>query len=443
MVGFGTSGIRGPWGEEVTPELGLRLGRALAHDRDRVIVGRDGRTSGPPLAAALTAGLSAAGADVTDAGVCSTPALAFAARDHDAGVVVTASHNPPADGGFKLVEPDGRGFGTGARRRIVERLDDDVADAPWDAVGEVRRDPDVVERHVGAVVDHVGTLAGDGGDLDLRVAVDGGHGPAGPETSAILERLGCRVSTIHERVDGRFPGRPSEPTPEHLAELRDLVADGGHDLGLAHDGDGDRLVAVTGEGRVVDGDRLLALVAGWLGADRVVCPVNTSMTVGRALPGARIVRTPIGDVHVAEALAREGSGFGGEPSGCFIFPDVSSGPDGPLAAAVVAAMAADRPLADRLEDLPAARLARRSFPVPEGAKEALMARLADRMEGWGETSRVDGLRIDLDRGWLLVRPSGTEPKLRLTVEAQDAAVLEKQERRAAELIERVIEETVP
>lgn len=438
---FGSSGIRGPWGRTVTPELALDLGRVLGRTRDRVVVGRDGRTSGPPLTDALVSGLAASGAEVVRAGVASTPAIAYAARDHDAAVAVTASHNPPSDGGFKLLEPDGRGCGPKARERIERGLDEGPpADAAWDAIGAVRDDPDVTRRHVTAVVDHVASRL-DADLAGLRVAVDGGHGPAGRETADALVRLGADVTTVNASVDGTFPGRPSRPTPGNLAALRDLVARD-HDLGLAHDGDGDRLVAVAGDGEVVPGDRLIAVLARGLDVDELACPVDVSRAVDDALPEAKIHRTPVGDVHVAEALARTGAAFGAETTGSIILREVSGCPDGPLAAATVAALAATRPLTERVAELPAYPLTRRSFPVPEEAKPAVVDRLRDRLASMGEATTLDGIRVDVDEGWILVRPSGTEPKIRLTVEARDPADLDELEDEATDAIQAVLDEVV-
>lgn len=435
---FGTSGIRGPWGDAVTPQLALALGRAVGHDHPRVVVARDARTSGPPLERALVAGLLDQGATAALAGIASTPALAHGARDHDAGIVLTASHNPPGDGGVKLWQPTGQAFDEPLRERVIALLTDPPPSRPWDQVGTTLPAPDLARQHVEAILDHVTAR-----DLGLRVALDGGHGPAGHETAAILREMGCDVVTLHAQVDGTFPGRASEPTRANLQDLRRLLAQGGFDLGLAHDGDGDRLVALTAEAELVPGDQLLVLLARHLDARRVAVPVDASLVVDDALPDATVHRTPVGDVHVAEALARHDADLGGEASGSWILPGLSLAPDGPHAAARVAALAAQRPLRERLRELPATALERRTYPLPDDAKPHAMAALEPSLASLGDASSLDGVRVTTDAGWVLVRPSGTEPKLRLTAEARTRDALDPLLQEADAIVRRALKEVTP
>lgn len=424
MAGFGSSGVRGAWGGEVTPSYGRRLGGALGDLHDDVLVARDGRTSSPALAEAVAAGLAAAGADVARGGVASTPATALAARDHDAAVSVTASHNPPADGGYKLWTPGGRGYAGEALEAVRERLRDPPGPARG-SPGRIRRTRDLAGAHAEAVVEAV-----DAGDLGLSVVVDGGHGPAGPTTARVLRDLGCGVRTLHAPVDGAFPGRPSEPAPGNLGGLRAAVEAAGADLGVAHDGDGDRMAAVDDRGRLVPPDKLLALLARASGAGAVACPVDASRLVDEALE-ATVHRTPVGDVHVSAALERTGAGFGGEASGCWILPDLHLAPDGPRAAAELAALAAREPVADRVDALPDYPITRSSLEVPPGVGDAVVEAAGDALAGRGAVDRTDGVRVAADGGWVLVRASGTEPVVRVTAEAateDDAAAL----RQAAE-----------
>lgn len=420
---FGSSGIRGPFGSVATPELALALGRAVGAMRGRVVVGRDARRTGPLLEAAAVAGLLASGADVARAGVLPTPALALAARRFDAGLVVTASHNPAPDNGFKLWEPDGRAFGKAERAEVERLLREPAPLAPWDAVGEATEFPTAVEEHVTRVLELAGSLP-----RRLRVVLDCGNGAASVESPQLLRRLGCDVVTLNAQPDGHFPGRPSEPDEKNLAHLRRAVVAMGADLGLAHDGDADRCMAVTHAGRFVTGDELLVLFAKRHAGRTIVCPVDASRVVEDAT-GCRVVRTRVGDAFVSEKLAELGAAWGGEASGAWIFPEMSYCPDGPYAAAMVCRMVAEHgPLEAQVAALPRYPLWRHAWRVED--RDGLMARFRDALSD-GKVTTLDGVRADYDDGWVLVRPSGTEPKVRVTVEAVDDAALERLKARVA------------
>lgn len=413
---FGTSGVRGPVGEDVTAELALRVGRALG-DRDRAVVGRDPRESGRLLVDALTAGLRECGVDVVDLGTAATPTIARAVawEDADVGVAVTASHNPAPDNGLKLWQPSGQAFDEPLREEVAARVAADDPDlAAWNGLGD-RRAATATDRHVAALTDAVSAA-------DRSVAVDLGNG-AGGVTVAALEALGCDVETLNAQPDGSFPGRPSEPTADHCASLTTLVGEGEADLGIAHDGDADRTRAVTGDGEFLSGDTLLAVLAADAAeaGDRVAVPVDTSLAVADFLAerGVETVRTPVGDVHVAAAAAEDGVAFGGEPSGAWIWPEETLCPDGPLAACRLAALDAEQPLSERAAAVPTYPIRRESVgtdaktAVMEGVRAAV-ATTADE----ATVSTLDGVRVDRDDGWFLIRASGTQPLVRVTAEAR-------------------------
>ncbi|WP_123536079.1 phosphoglucosamine mutase [Halosimplex salinum] len=415
---FGTSGVRGPVGEDVTAELALSVGRAVGVDADRVVVGRDARESGHLLADALTAGLRESGVDVVDLGLAATPTVARSVgwEDADAGVAITASHNPAPDNGIKLWQPSGQAYDAELRERISARVRDDEADLqPWDGLGD-REPRDGTERHVDALVDAV--------DLDdsLSVVVDLGNG-AGGVTVEALQRLGCEVETLNAQPDGSFPGRPSEPTPENCESLATLVGETDADLGIAHDGDADRMRCVAADGTYLSGDVTLALLARETATDgdRVAAPVDTSLAVDDHLAdaGVTVERTPVGDVYVAERASEPGVAFGGEPSGAWIWPAETLCPDGPLAACKIAALAAERPLAARLADVDTYPIRRDSVETDE--KAAVMERVSERVRAeYDDVTTLDGVRVDLGDAWFLLRASGTQPIVRITAEARDA-----------------------
>jgi len=412
---FGTSGIRGPVGEEVTADLALRVGRALGVDCDRVVVGQDARWSGHALVDALAAGLCESGTDVVDLGFAATPTIARAVgwETADAGVAVTASHNPPADNGLKLWQPTGQAFDAELRERITTRVDTAETDlAAWDGFG-TRTPGEATDRHRTVLAD-AATL-----DRELSVIVDVGNG-AGGVTAGALDDLGCAVETLNAQPDGSFPGRPSEPVADHCESLSSVVATTDAALGIAHDGDADRTRAVDATGTFISGDVLLAILGRAAAAEgeRVAVPVDTSLAVEDHLAAAGIetVRTPVGDVYVAAAATEPGVTFGGEPSGAWIWPEETLCPDGPLAACKLAALAAERPLAERAAAVETYPIRRTAIEVAD--KQATMATVRERAERYSEVSTLDGVRVDRDDAWFLVRASGTEPVVRVTAEAR-------------------------
>jgi len=415
---FGTSGIRGPVGDTVTCALALSLGRALGSLYDVAVVGRDARDSGDAIARAAIAGVQEAGGDVVDVGVESTPTVARSVAQYgaDAGLVVTASHNPPADNGFKFWTHTGQAFGPELNRRLADRVDDSAAvTVPPAEMGSVRRVSDASRRHLDL-------LPGD--DLaPMSVVVDVGNGTGQLTADALIDR-GCDVTTIDAQRDGSFPGRPSEPTPENCTVLGGVVADTGADLGIAHDGDADRLVAVDETGAFVSGDELLAIFAveSVTPGAAVAAPINASGVLDAVVEASEgaVVRTAVGDSNVAAACAEPGVVFGGEPSGAWIWPSETLAPDAHYAACRLVAIAAERGLAERVDAFPTVVTKRESIRCADGA-EAVSALEPEIRAAHDDVNTLDGLRVDTEDGWFLVRASGTEPLIRVTAEATTEA----------------------
>ncbi|WP_336023729.1 phosphoglucosamine mutase [Halobellus salinisoli] len=453
---FGTSGIRGPVGEEVNARLALDVGRAVAAEADTVVVGRDVRGTGSVLADALSAGLRECGTDVMRLGIVSTPTLARSVQwfGADAGVGVTASHNPAPDNGIKLWNPSGQAFTPTQTDAVEERLTNDaVESAPWDEFGKERGVDDASSRHVEHLVSTFSEPDGSPdqptGDSpndpleDLTVVVDLGNG-TGRVTVDALYALGATVHTLDAQPDGRFPARKSEPNAETLTALQSAVPSLDADLGIAHDGDADRMVAVTADGEYVPGDVLLALFAREAAEDvnspatgdtprpSVAVPVDTSLVVADTVQraGGDVAYTPVGDVHIAEAASRDGFVFGGEPSGAWIWPDQTLAPDGHLAALSLAALVQRHDsLGTLVDEIPTDSYVTRRENVSVGDRAASMDAIeAELRERYVDIDTIDGLRVETDDGWFLVRPSGTEPLVRVTAEA-------RAERTADELLE--------
>lgn len=437
---FGSSGIRGVVNDMMTPELALKAGRALGLIHKRVVVGRDPRTSGPMLENALVAGLLAGGAQVARVGLVSTPTLAHAARDYDCGVMVTASHNPPEYNGLKFWNPDGMAFSLRQQDELEQLIEGTVKGVGWDAMGGEIFRQDAVRNHIALILKNVERCS-------LKVVVDCGCGAATTITPYVLREMGCRVVALNAQPDGFFPAREPEPIDENLSDLKKAVVASGADLGIAHDGDADRMMAVDDTGRFVTGDELLAYFCKFEVKRSLVCPVDVSMMVERTVDGARIYRTRIGDAFVSEEAKKAGADFGGETSGTWIFPKISYCPDGIYAAAkLVELVSRHGKLSDAIAGLPKYPLRRGGVKFSHGVDKARAMEKIKAAMNTGtakDVNTLDGLRIDYGDGWVLVRPSGTEPKIRITAEAEDAGHLEKLYSGAEAIVKGCVKECEP
>lgn len=409
---FGSSGIRGIANREITPELALKVGLAVGSLHHSCVIGRDPRTSGEMIEHAVISGLLSVGCSVTRVGMVSTPTLAFAARNYDCGVMVTASHNPPEYAGIKLWNRDGAAFDTEQQAEIESMIANNAwKTAQWNNIGRVDRKY-AVEEHAEMILKKVENAS-------LKVVVDCGCGAASTITPYVLRRMGCRVMTLNSQPDGFFPARHPEPAEKNLEMLKKAAVAFGADLGIAHDGDGDRMVAIDGKGRFVEGDKLLAFFGMREAKNSIVVPVDTSMMVDDVLKGRKIYRTRVGDVHVAEELKKRNADFGGEPSGTWIFPGISLCPDGIYAAARLVEIVENEGRLDALiDELPSYPIKRGALPCSNEKKETAMKKIGTRLKKLGNVSNIDGVRVDTENGWILVRPSGTEPGIRITAEAR-------------------------
>ncbi|ELZ60961.1 MULTISPECIES: phosphopentomutase/phosphoglucosamine mutase [unclassified Haloferax] len=435
---FGTAGIRGSATERVTPELALSVGRAagraaLESDASaEFVVGRDGRTTGQGLAAAVEAGLLSAGADVTRVGVVPTPALAFASRGRR-GVMLTASHNPPTDNGIKMFV-DGQEYDRDLERDIETRVEADAPPTDWDDWGATGTSG-VLDAYRDAIVEFAGQH---GAALDgLSVAVDCGNGMSALGTPQVLRDLGARVVTLNGQIDGHFPGRESKPTPETLADLIAFVADGDFDFGIGHDGDADRIVIIDGDGEVVHEDTVIAIVAEHYVRDSdaddpvVVTTPNASGRIDERVreAGGRVERVRLGALHEGIASARADGGdvvFAAEPWK-HIHPSLGGWIDGVASAALVARLAAESGMAGLREPVTERPYRKVSVSCPDEKKQAAMAALETSLPEAMAPESVDteyGVRLEFaDASWTLVRPSGTEPYIRVYAEADDVDAL--------------------
>ena len=433
---FGTDGIRGVANQDLTPDLALALGRATAvtlfPEGGTVVVGRDTRISGPMLEAALVAGLCSAGADVVLVGILPTPGVAFLITEEKAaaGVVVSASHNPVADNGIKVFGDDGYKLDPDRESAIEAAMGDPPTDLPTgDGVGVVHEMPDAIDRYVAHLLS-----TGDGSLAGIRVVLDCAYGATWRAAPQAFRAAGAEVTTLHAEPDGSRINVDCGSTD--LSLLATAVVAESADIGLGFDGDGDRVLAVDETGQTVDGDRILAMLAvdlherGRLSHDVVISTVMGNLGFRRALEkrGIEVVTAPVGDKHVVEAMIERGALIGGEQSGHIIIANHATTGDGILAGLHVAQLMKKSggrlsELAHSFEPYPQVLI-----NVPVEHKEQVEQ--ADVL--WDEVGKVEA---ELgDSGRILVRASGTEPIVRVMVEASDEAAARASAKRVAEVV---------
>jgi phosphoglucosamine mutase len=396
---FGTDGVRGIVGEALTPELVERLGRAAAlwSGRGRVFIGRDTRESGPMLEDAFAAGVASVGGNAVLGGVLPTPAVALLSLD--LGIVVSASHNPPEYNGIKFFDGAGRKLTDAAEEEIEALLDE----PPRGERGAIDRIGVAADSYTEHVLDRFGSPLG-----GLTVAVDCANGAYSGIAPAAFERLGAEVLPLADKPDGTNINVGCGATD--LGLLQEQVVGAGADLGVAFDGDGDRMLAVDGDGGIVDGDQILAILALHLQVDTVVVTVMTNLGFHRLMAdsGIRVVTTDVGDRYVLEALRREDAILGGEQSGHLICLDGHVTGDGLAAALLLCRALEGRTLAEAAAVMPRFAQVKENLPVQ-------IRELPDDL-----LEEVQSLNRALDGGArVLVRPSGTEPLVRILAEAEN------------------------
>ena len=426
---FGSSGIRGLANVEITPLLAQRVGAAIASQFEggAILVGRDTRLSGEMLERALVSGVVSCGFVAGTLGVVPTPVVAFLTREMEAeaGVAISASHNPPQYNGLKLFDSTGMAYNEVQQEKLEKLLEDGgVMYSSWNGVGRVEA-MDAKHLYVDAVAQNVGF------GFEWKVACDLFNGATCAIAPEMFEELGCKATLINAQPDGSFPAGNPEPTERSLARIGRMVRATGANIGFGFDGDGDRMMAVDEKGRVPSPDRVLAAYARHIveknGGGVVVTHVGASMSVNEAVKdaGGSVVRTRVGDVYIAEAIVEQGAVFGGEPVGAWIHPDVHLCPDGILSALklMVAIEEESKTLSGFLADIPEYPTLRAKVECPNKEKKKAMENVSsDYGKEFGEVkdvTLVDGVRLELEDGWVLMRPSGTEPIIRITVEARE------------------------
>ncbi len=443
---FGTNGVRGVVNEDMNTDLALRLGKSIGTflNEGKVAIGTDTRLSNQMMKNAVSAGLMAAGCDVVDLGEAATPAIQYYTREKaDFGVAITASHNPPRFNGIKCIDGDGTELIRWKEEKIEEiYFSEEFELVSWKKVGRIASD-DPLELYHKAVLSKV--------DIDkikkekLTVVMDCANGAGCYTTPYLLQELGCKVITLNAQPDGTFPGHESEPTEENLSDLIKTVKMTGADLGIAHDGDADRAIFIDEEGNFLHGDKTLTLMAKKIvkenGGGKVVTPVSSSSSVKDVVVenGGELIYTAVGSPIVARRMIEEEAVFGGEENGGLIFADHQYCRDAAVSALKILEMISEQgPLSVLVDSLPRYSLDKRGVPCPDDKKPLLLDKLKERFKDV-EHDDTDGLKLYYDVGWVLIRPSGTEPKYRVYSEAKSSEDAKELGDKHQKIVKEVIE----
>ena len=426
------SGVRGRVGEALTPEIvatfaagfgAWALSRAGGGTR-HVVVGRDARVSGPLFHRVVLSALQSVGCDVVDVGLAPTPTIQLAVEDSHAigGLAITASHNPIEWNALKFIGSSGLFLDPGESAEMRRVVGGQIPRATWDRLGAIHADGAAIERHLERVLAIPFVDVGAIRARRFKVALDCVRGAGGAMVPALLDRLGCDVSAINVETDGRFP-HPPEPVPENLGELERLVATSGADVGFAVDPDVDRLALVSERGKAIGEDYTLALAARLVLRHRrgpVVANLSTSRILDDVAEeaGSRVIRTPVGEINVAIRMRTEQAPIGGEGNGGVILREVHLGRDAPIGVALVLQLLLEDglPVSEIVRSYPTYAIVKDKLDRPNAPLDAVYESLR---AGFPEAAvdTQDGLRLAWRDRWVHVRPSGTEPIVRVIAEA--------------------------
>ena len=420
---FGTFGVRRTANDVLTPEFATRLAACYGSVvQGTVAVGGDTRTSTPMLMEAVKAGLLSSGCDVVDLGILPTPGVQYAVRKYyDGGVMITASHNPPKYNGIKFLDEDGIGIPDDMELEI-ERLyfDAEPKRADFSQIGEVYNNDKIIDEYVDEAISKVDAEAIR--NANLKVVLDCGSGAGCYTAPYLIRKLGCNVTTLNSQADGFFPGRNPEPIEENLQELISVVKELNADIGLAHDGDADRTICIDEKGNFVLGDKTFTLVEKQMlkenNGGTIVTTVATSQAIYDVAEeyNGEVIATAVGDLLVARKLKDTDGLFGGEENGGLIFPDFVYGRDAVMTVAKILEIVAKegKPLSELVDELPVYYASKMKIECPDDEKEFVMESIANEIKETTdfELDLTDGVKILKDDGWVIIRPSGTEPIFR-------------------------------
>ncbi len=445
---FGTNGVRGRINDEMTPELALRLARAVGTvlGPGEIAISRDSRRGGTMLTNAVRSGLLSTGCSVVDIGPSPTPTLQFMIPRLNCvgGIMITASHNPPEFNGIKVMGADG----IEVSREVESSIEDvyfnsSFRKADWAEIGSTRNYDRAIEQYISAIESHVDAEAIH--KRSLTVVVDGANSVGSLVTPILMRELGCTVISLNSQLDGAFPGRNPEPTPENIVHLAEVVRSTGADLGIAHDGDADRATFVDENGRILWGDQSFAIVASRVLARKSGSTLVTPVSSGRLIEdvarnaGAKIDWTVVGSVVVSHRLKETGAELGGEENGGVFYPPHQPVRDGAMTAAqIVEIMSVEnKSLSEIVNELPQYYSTKIKVSVPSEIKTRLLEPLLELTKD-NERITIDGIKLIYKDGWVLLRPSGTEPLWRCFAEGKTQEAADRLCEKGKKLIEEAI-----
>lgn len=422
---FGTFGVRRIANQVLTPEFASKIAAAYGTKvKGTIAIGSDPRTSSEMIKHAVTAGLLSVGCNVVDLGTLPTPAVQYAVRQYyDGGIMVTASHNPPKYNGLKLLDKDGIGTPDDLEEEIEDIYFNDKQErVSWSQIGKAYK-RNITDEYIDEVINRVDSEKIK--EAKLKVVIDCGSGAACDTTPYIVRKLGCEVTTLNCQPDGAFPGRNPEPTEDNLQDLIQVVKAVGADIGIAHDGDADRTICIDEKGQFVFGDKSFALVEKSMleknNGGKIVTTVATSNAIRDiALENnGEIILTKVGDLIVARKLQEVNGLFGGEENGGLIFPDFVYGRDSGLATAMLLEILATtgKPLSELIGELPTYYSEKMKIECADDKKTIVAEGILKDTTDY-EVDTTDGVKIIVDDGWVIIRPSGTEPIYRCFSEAK-------------------------
>ncbi|MGA2875149.1 MAG: phosphoglucosamine mutase [Nitrososphaerales archaeon] len=448
---FGTNGIRGIPGKDITleflAEMSQSIGTFLGNSKP-ILVGHDVRNSSPTLSRTVLSGLLSAGNDANAAGLAPTPAHQYGVRTlgYAGGIIVTASHNPSQYNGIKLVGPDG----VEVKRESEAEVESIYTEkrynrADWQSVGKLGKETRIVENYITGIMSQVDVTKIS--ERKFTIVMDVGNGAQAVAAPYLCERLGCKVITINGQADGNFPGRGPEPTPAVLKDLSEAVRSYSADIGVAYDGDGDRSLFCDESGVISWGDRTGSMLVDHLlskhkGAS-VATTVSTSSLVGvvAANHGSSVIWTTVGSVDVSRAMINSNALLGLEENGGFFYGPHIPVRDGAMTTALVLETLAFKRMSfsKALAELQTFYQKKSKFECPNDKKRRVMTILEEKSSKEGRMDRTDGLKIWVDqKSWILLRPSGTEPLIRVFAESDTEEKLESIYRKYEAMVEEAI-----
>jgi len=429
---FGTDGVRGVINIDLTPELAMKIGLAAGTffgEDSRILIGRDVRRGGKMLQKAVVAGLLSAGVKVYDAGLLPTPTLQFAVKHFgfDGGIIITASHNPPKYNGIKVIAADGVEISREDEAKIEEIIfSEKWFRAPYLSLAEeIPKFHGIIDAYVKSILQHV--------DVEkikskkFRVLIDPANSVGVLTSPLVAKKLGCKVYTLNGNLDGDFPGREPEPTTETLKETAEVAKALHVDLAVGHDGDADRAIFIDEKGRIHWGDRSAAILCKYLAKKghrgKVVTAVSSSTIIEEVLKpyGLEVVWTKVGSVGISRIILKESNALCGfEENGGFMYPPHIPVRDGSMTLALMLQVMADenKKLSELFDELPHYYVLKTKIPMTRTAALKVVEKVAEHFRNY-RLITIDGVKVLMKDSWVLVRPSGTEPILRIMAEAKD------------------------